>query len=303
MPIAGFDPIDPLRYGAARTPDNILGIALIETQEDFETFFTRLSDCPSGLANECGESYSGYYSLESGFQAVLTPKQQPHTFQVVPVAPGNCDTAIDECCVVDPTNAIVVANPGVSPNNLFYTIAVKPSKKAVEAGCATGGCSQEDYAGLVKALAAAVKAIQGDYPAFVLTSANLFVHKACCKNDLKCITDIAALVTAVTDELAQPDIIAGNPACSGFAATPLGVPVEVIGLDILGNCVKGTIAGGAPSSVTTFVATAVGLKVAVDGTAIVVIPWAAIIAQMKNDPSLITVTDAFAVPLYKAFPL
>ena len=302
MPV-GFDPIDPLRYGAARVPDNVQGIILVETTEDFETFFSRLSDCPSGLTNECGESYNGYYSLESGFEAVLTPKQQPHTFQVTPAVAGACDVTIDECCIVDPTNPLVVANPGIDPNQYLYTIAVRPTKAANEPGCQTGGCSTLDYLGLVKALAAAVKAIQGDYPAFVLTSANLFVHKACCKNDLKCITDIAALVTAVTDELAQPDIIAGNPACSGFAATPLGVPVEVIGLDILGNCVKGTIAGGAPSSVTTFVATAVGLEVAVDGTAIVVIPWAAIIAQMKNDPSLITVTDAFAVPLYKAFPL
>ena len=249
MPV-GYDPIDPLRYGAARVPNNVLGIILVETTEDYETFMSRMGDCPSGLSNECGESYSGYYSLESGFQAVLTPEQQPHTFQVTPAVVGNCDTAIDECCIIDATNPIVVANPGVSPNNLFYTIAVKATKAGVEPGCQTGGCSNLDYQGIAEAICQATKAIQGSYPAFVLSAANLFVHKSCCVNNLKCLTDLAQLVTDALAVCADPAVIAGNPACSGFAQTPVGVPVTVIGLDALGNCVKGPLSAAADPCTT-----------------------------------------------------
>lgn len=239
--------MDASKFIATRTPDNLKVIVLHEVSQDFDGLSTELDDCL--ITRACGDSYHGYYSLETGYKSLLTPKQQSLTWVVAPaVIDPNCPVPVDSCCIY-PTTAPQYT-VGQDPNNYTFNIAIKVSKPSLTTNCFKT-CSDQDYLGIVNSLAEAYKAIKLSYPAFVLDATTLYIKKIdCCPVSLKCITDISKLITDALAVVALPVAVAGNPACSGFATTPAGTPILIIGQDAAGNCVKGAFSSTAGYRVT-----------------------------------------------------
>ncbi len=233
--------VDLSRFVPTRTPNNITTIVLHEVTSDLDLLLAQMEDCLD--VRNCGDSYHGYYALDSGFTEFLTPEKQSLTFLPLPPAvPSTCPELDDPCCHFPSDKVNYQA--GLDANVYTYNIAVKVSKPSLIVGECKTLCSPADYQGLVSAIAQAYAKIKAAYPAFVLTVNSLISGSSpCCPKQLSCIQDWQQLVDDVLAVVALPPVIVNNPVCRAIQNLPTGVVVTVAGIDAAGNCVRGNNLG------------------------------------------------------------